>query len=82
MEYYIDTVTTGTTTAPFGIFEMNLDGSYAPTTVASYKYEVANEIFGCAGFYMKDTSEFYAYVSFKTTKIQKIAKILSASKSI
>ena len=57
------------TTGPFGIIEITLNGSNSPLAITTYEHSIANEVMSCTGFYLKDSTEFYAYVSLRTSKV-------------
>lgn len=60
----------------WGIIKISLNGSYSPTSISNMRVSYNNEKCICAGLYMKTASEYYAYISFATSQVQKLAKIL------
>ena len=56
-------------TGPFGIIEITLDASNSPLTITTYEHSITGEVMSCAGLYLKDSTEFYAYISFKTSSV-------------
>ena len=60
----------------WGFVRIALDGSFLPSgAITSGKIEPAGEVNACVGIYVKTSTEFYAYVSFQTSGVHKLAKI-------